>query len=215
MTVRWSLVIPLKPLALAKTRLAPDVGAMRPELVLGFAQDTVAAALLCPLVRDATIVTNDPRAASVLGAMDAHVIPDAPAAGLNAALAYGAGHIRDRDPKAPVAAMGADLPALRPVELGLVLAEAAEASRRSFLTDAMGVGTTLLAAPRGAALAPAFGGPSRARHRRSGALEIRLGGVNSVRQDVDTLADFMAARALGLGRHTAALSGIPHLMPIQ
>lgn len=201
----WSLVIPLKPLAVAKSRLAPDVGAARSALVLAFAQDTVAAALSCPLVGDATIVTDDLEAASALGGMGAHVIPDIPRVGLNEALAYGACHIRKRSPHAPVAALGADLPALRPEELGRVLAAATAIPRRSFLADAVGVGTTLLAAPGDAALAPAFGGPSRARHRDSGALEIKLEDVESVRQDVDTLGDFTAARALGFGPHTAAL----------
>ncbi|SCE41071.1 2-phospho-L-lactate guanylyltransferase, partial [Streptomyces sp. IgraMP-1] len=42
----WSLVVPLKPLVLAKSRLAPALdGAARARLALAFAQDTVAAAL--------------------------------------------------------------------------------------------------------------------------------------------------------------------------
>ncbi|MEV4440406.1 2-phospho-L-lactate guanylyltransferase, partial [Streptomyces sp. NPDC049577] len=46
--VGWSLVVPLKPLARAKSRLAGGVGPLpRPALALAFAQDTVAAALAC------------------------------------------------------------------------------------------------------------------------------------------------------------------------
>lgn len=52
-------------------------------------------------------------------------------------------------------------------------------------------------------LSPAFGGLSRARHSASGAVEILLGGVASVRQDVDTGEDLLAAVALGLGPYTA------------
>ncbi|MGO4756580.1 2-phospho-L-lactate guanylyltransferase, partial [Streptomyces sp. 2MCAF27] len=44
--------------------------------------------------------------------------------------------------------------------------------------------------------------PSRARHRASGAREIRLRGVDSVRRDVDTGEDLRAALALGVGPHT-------------
>ncbi|MYX42965.1 2-phospho-L-lactate guanylyltransferase, partial [Streptomyces sp. SID89] len=44
--MQWTLVIPLKPLARAKSRLADTAGdGVRPGLALAFAQDTVAAAL--------------------------------------------------------------------------------------------------------------------------------------------------------------------------
>ncbi|MFP8962725.1 2-phospho-L-lactate guanylyltransferase [Streptomyces nanhaiensis] len=201
----WTLVVPLKPLALAKSRLAPAAGREpRSGLALAFAQDTVAAALDCPAVEDVVIVTDDPRAGAELAALGARIVPDAPGAGLNAALEHGEAVVRSGRPGAPVAALNADLPALRPAELARVL-DAARAHRRAFLADAAGVGTTLLAAS-GGALAPAFGGASRARHLRSGAVEITLSGVDSVRRDVDTGADLAAALALGVGPHTLRTS---------
>ena len=103
-----------------------------------------------------------------------------------------------------MAALGADLPALRPAELARVLGAAGEHPGRAFLADAAGIGTTLLAAGPGGALAPAFGGPSRSRHRLSGAREIPLTGVDSVRRDVDTAEDLRVALALGVGPRTAA-----------
>jgi hypothetical protein len=48
-------------------------------------------------------------------------------------------------PRSPLAALNADLPALRPLELARVLDAAAEFPR-AFLPDAAGIGTTLLAA---------------------------------------------------------------------
>ena len=58
--MQWTLVIPLKPLARAKSRLAAATGdSLRPGLALAFAQDTVAAALACPAVRDVAVVTDD------------------------------------------------------------------------------------------------------------------------------------------------------------
>jgi 2-phospho-L-lactate guanylyltransferase len=102
-----------------------------------------------------------------------------------------------------VAALNADLPALRPLELARVLDAAAEFPR-SFLPDAAAIGTTLLAAAPGRELLPAFGTASRARHRASGAVELGLDAVNSVRQDVDTGDDLRAALALGVGPRTAA-----------
>ncbi len=194
----WDLVIPLKPLDLAKSRL----GSLRPGLALAFAQDTVAAALACAAVRGVCVVTDDPRAAAELAALGARIVPDTPAAGLNAALAHGARAVRAERALSAVAALNADLPALRPAELAAVLAAAAGAGR-SFLADAAGVGTTLLAAAPGTELRPAFGGPSRARHLVSGAREITLTAVDSVRRDVDTVCDLRTALTLGVGPHTA------------
>lgn len=201
----WSLVVPLKPLAVAKSRLAAAVGASRPGLALAFAQDTVAGALACAAVADVVVVTDDAEAGRELARLGARIVPDAPAAGLNAALAHGAREIRRARPGAAVAAMNADLPALRPPELLRVL-EAASVFPRAFLADAAGIGTTLLSAAPDVELTPSFGGPSRARHSASGAAEIALADVESVRRDVDTGADLRTALALGVGRHTARYS---------
>ncbi|MFJ3905819.1 2-phospho-L-lactate guanylyltransferase [Streptomyces sp. NPDC090025] len=200
----WSLVVPLKPLALAKSRLAASVGGpLRGRLALAFAEDTVAAALGCPGVRDVAVVTDDPVAGAALAALGARIVPDLPGAGLNAALAHGARAVRAERPGARVAALNADLPALRPAELGLVLAVAGQFPR-AFLADAAEIGTTFLSAAPGVELEPAFGGPSRRRHLSAGAVEIRLAGVDSVRRDVDTGDDLAAALALGVGPRTAA-----------
>ncbi|MET9296959.1 2-phospho-L-lactate guanylyltransferase [Streptomyces sp. NPDC003077] len=199
----WSLVVPLKPLVRAKSRLSPVASEeFRPLLALGFALDTVSAALACGDVRDVAVVTDDPVAAGPLRALGARVIPDVPGQDLNAALAHGARAVRAVRPGAAVAALNADLPALRAAELERVLAVAAEFPR-AFLADAAGIGTTLLTAGSGVELAPAFGGPSRARHLASGAYEIGLPDVESVRRDVDTGEDLRAAVELGVGMYTA------------
>ncbi|MFI6703915.1 2-phospho-L-lactate guanylyltransferase [Streptomyces sp. NPDC050509] len=203
----WSLVVPLKPLRLAKSRLAAATGdALRPRLALAFALDTVAAVLACPVVRDVAVVTDDPTAAAELSALGARIVPDTPADGLNAALAHGARAVRTLRPRAAVAVLNADLPALRPAELALVLT-AAESFPRAFLADAAGIGTTLLTAGPGVELNPAFGGPSRRGHLSTGAVEILLAGVDSVRRDVDTGEDLLRAAELGLGPRTALRYG--------
>lgn len=202
----WSLVVPLKPLARAKSRLGQAAGEdARPRLALAFAQDTVAAALACSLVRDVVVVTDDAVAAAALSALGARIVPDAPAAGLNAALAHGARSVRALRPAAAVAALNADLPALRTDELARVL-DFASAFPSTFLRDAAGIGTTFLAAAGGAEFRPAFGGPSGARHLASGAVEIALSGVDSVRRDVDTGEDLRVALTLGVGSHTARIA---------
>ncbi|MFF2850410.1 2-phospho-L-lactate guanylyltransferase [Streptomyces sp. NPDC058001] len=202
--MQWTLVIPLKPLVRAKSRLSDTAGdAVRPALALAFAQDTVAAAMACRAVRDVVVVTDDAVARRELGLIGARVVPDTPAAGLNAALAHGASSVRADHAGAHVAALNADLPALRPAELGRVLNAAAQFPR-AFLPDAAGIGTTLLSARSGSEFRPCFGTDSRARHLASGAVELTVDGVGSVRQDVDTGDDLRAALALGVGPRTAA-----------
>jgi 2-phospho-L-lactate guanylyltransferase len=200
------LVIPLKPLGRAKSRLSDTAAdGVRPGLALAFAQDTVAAALAGTAVADVAVVTDDELAARELAALGARIVPDAPGRGLNAALAHGAAVVREKRPHTPVAALNADLPALRPAELDRVLSAAAEFPR-AFLADAARLGTTLLAASPDQDLRPAFGIDSRSRHRASGAVELAPAGVDSVRQDVDTGEDLRAALALGVGPYTAAVS---------
>ncbi|MFC3575363.1 2-phospho-L-lactate guanylyltransferase [Streptomyces yaanensis] len=202
--MQWTVVVPLKALARAKSRLSDTAtDGLRPGLALAFAQDTVAAALSCPAVRDVAVVTDDPLAGRELATLGALIVPDEPAGGLNAALAHGATAVRRLRPDGAVAALNADLPALRAVELARVLDAGAEFPR-AFLPDAAGIGTTLLAAAPGRELRPAFGMDSRARHRASGAVELTLDAVDSVRQDVDTGDDLRAALALGVGPRTAA-----------
>ncbi|WP_151483853.1 2-phospho-L-lactate guanylyltransferase [Streptomyces albicerus] len=202
--MQWTLVIPLKALSRAKSRLSDTAAdGLRPGLALAFAQDTVAAALACPAVGDVAVVTGDVLAGRELAALGARIVPDEPEGGLNAALTHAASVVRARSPQSPLAALNADLPALRPLELARVLTAAAEFPR-AFLPDAAGFGTTLLAASPGRELLPAFGPDSRTRHHASGATELLLATVDSVRQDVDTGEDLQAALALGVGPRTAA-----------
>lgn len=204
-TESWSLVVPLKPLARAKSRLGKAAGEeLRPRFALAFAQDTVSAALSCRAVRDVVVVTDDRTAGAALAALGARVVADVPAAGLNAALEHGARSVLALRPDAAVAALNADLPALRPEELARVL-DFSTAFPRAFVTDTQGIGTTFLSAAPGVELRPAFGGPSAARHLASGAAEISLPGLDSVRRDVDTGEDLRVAMALGVGAYTARL----------
>ncbi|WHM30584.1 2-phospho-L-lactate guanylyltransferase [Streptomyces sp. BPPL-273] len=204
--MQWTLVVPVKPLARAKSRLSDTADdGVRPGLALAFALDTVAAALACRAVADVAVVTDDARAGRELAALGAAVVRDEPRGGLNAALAHGSAAVRAARPGTPVAALNADLPALRPAELARVLAAAGKFTR-AFLPDAAGIGTTLLTAAPGTELSPAFGPDSRLRHRASGAVELSLGAVDSVRQDVDTGGDLRTALALGVGPRTAAVA---------
>lgn len=201
----WAVVVPVKLLSRAKSRLAEAAGSLRERLALALAVDTVTAALACTRVRGAVAVTDDPLAGQELEQAGARVVPDEPDSGLNAALRYGAARAAAAAPGVGVAALSADLPALRPDELARVL-DAAPGHEVAFVSDAAGSGTTLYATAPGVTLAPAFGPGSRRRHAEAGAHELDLDGIESVRRDVDTPADLRRALKLGVGHHTAEVA---------
>jgi 2-phospho-L-lactate guanylyltransferase len=216
----WSLVIPVKRLSAAKSRLAPLPTARRADLALAFVHDCVTAALAAPEVGQVVVATADAAAAASLAGLGAHIALEPPGAAaveavaadgaqtrLNAAISFAAGlSLRER-PELRVGALTGDLPSLRSRELSAVLHLADTIGGRSFVPDAAGTGTTLLLGAADGALDPRFGSDSRARHARGGAAEL-LGVGRTVRQDVDTLADLEAALRLGVGAHTAHEIGL-------
>jgi 2-phospho-L-lactate/phosphoenolpyruvate guanylyltransferase len=203
--ITWSVLMPVKVLARAKSRLAGLAGPRRGELALALACDTVTAVLGCGEAARVIVITDDEVAGAALAALGALVVPDEPRDGLNAALRHGAAHAAARWPGAGTAALSADLPALRSAEIGRAL-RAAAAWPTAFVADAAGDGTTLYTAVPGAAFRPAFGLASRARHAAGGAAELGLDGLPGLRRDVDTPSDLRGAVALGLGPHSAPLA---------
>jgi 2-phospho-L-lactate guanylyltransferase len=202
----WSLVVPVKVLARAKSRLTGMDGTRRAELALAMAADTVAAVVGCPAVGAVIVVTDDPIAQAELAGLGALVIGDEPAGGLNAALTFGADYAQAHWPGCGRAGLAADLPALTSAELGRALA-AASAWPQAFVPDAAGTGTTLYMAAAGAQFCPRFGLASRAAHQAHGAAELDIPAIAGLRRDVDTIADLRLATAIGLGPRTSALAG--------
>ena len=224
----WTVLLPVKVLARAKSRLAVLAGDRRRDLALALASDTVTAVLACPAVARVVVVTSDPVAGPLLAALGAIVVADEPAdladrlgppdvtpslgdLGvqdlLNAALRHGAAVAARRWPGTGLAALTADLPALSPAELAAALRAAGTApGGAAFMPDAAGVGTTLYAVPPGGEFLPLFGGASRARHAAAGATELGLAGMTGLRRDVDTPDDLREALALGVGPFTRAVA---------
>jgi 2-phospho-L-lactate/phosphoenolpyruvate guanylyltransferase len=204
----WSLVIPVKVLAQAKSRLTGLADQRRAEFALAMAADTVAAAVRADTVAVVLVVTDDPEVGALASDLGAMVLADTPAGGLNQALAHGAAYSQDRWPERGRAGMAGDLPALRSRELTVALAAAARLPT-AFVPDADGTGTTLYTAAPGAQFRPQFGPASRDRHLASGAHEIGLGesdtALAGLRRDVDTLDDLRAAAKIGLGPRSRAL----------
>ncbi len=192
----WGLVLAVKLLPLAKSRLGPLDQVTRAELALAFAGDALAAVLACPVVSRTVLVTSDRRAAVAL-ADDAVLVIEDPEAGLDGAFTHGAAQL---PPGLPTASLTADLPCLRPGDLAHALGQVLE---RGFVADTAGTGTTLLAVGAGQTLCPAYGPGSAARHEASGA--VRLGAPPGLARDVDTREDLRDALRLGVGPRTAAV----------
>lgn len=197
--VSWSVVVPVKALGAAKSRLRAD----RPlgdisGLALAFAVDTVTAALAAASVREVVVVSSDPDVAERMRALGARLVAD-PGSGLDAAASAG---IAACD--GPIAVLTGDLPALRPTELDAALRRA-ESSPLAVVPDREGSGTTMITAHEPGSLHPRFGVGSHARHVAAGHVDIDAG--ESLRADVDTEHDLRHAVGLGVGPATVAALG--------
>jgi 2-phospho-L-lactate guanylyltransferase len=197
MSHTFALLMPVKTLALAKSRLEVPQPGQREPLMRAFALDALSAASRSGSVAQVYVVTDEP-GFEIDGAVR---LPDEGDGDLNRALHRASLRVRLLDPSAGVAAMCADLPCLRTEDLDTALA--AGLTPRWFVADASGSGTTLLAAGPGTDLDPHFGVASARRHEDSGARAVRAE-VPTLRMDVDTETDLDAARALGLGPHSRA-----------
>lgn len=196
------VIVPVKRLAQAKSRLSTQLGGHRRDLALAMALDTIAVASSCHGVR-VVVVTDDETIAAALRA-DVRVVADEPQAGINAALVHGAQATRARRGEG-FAALAADLPALRTAELGLALTLAA-GHPQAFVPDAAGTGTTLYTSQTLDGFAPAFGAASASAHAAR-AVRLDGDGLLGLRRDVDTVNDLREAAALGLNERTEHLVG--------
>lgn len=198
---RYAVLVPVKPPAVGKSRLARlDGGAARRRLAESFAQDTVLACLRASAVHQVLVVTDDAEFSYVLSALGCTAIPDGVSGDLNGTLRQAAAEARRRWPDLLPVAVCADLPALRTDDLDEVLS-GLDTTHPSFVPDAAGVGTTLYVGGRDE-FDPHFGPDSRAAHLAAGAREL-LDAPASVRRDVDDPADLVKAVALGVGPSTA------------
>ena len=196
------LIVAVKRLTAAKTRLAPIFSARtRESVVLAMLVDTLTAASRVSSVRRITVVTPDDVAAAAASELGAEVLTDPTPDGhldpLNNAIAA-AERVVSQSVSNIVVLQG-DLPALQPQELAEAIA-AARRYERSFVADRLGTGTAALCA-FGTTLDPRFGPDSSAQHRRSGAIEL-TGAWPGLRCDIDTPGDLAVARRLGMGPAT-------------
>jgi 2-phospho-L-lactate guanylyltransferase len=197
----WAVVVPVKRLAVAKTRLAVPTHE-RVLLALAMAEDTVRACAAASLVSQVVVVTDDPDGAVMAEAAGALVVSDEPDAGLNPALRHGAAAAgRGRD-DVRIATLSSDLPAVQASDIDAILASAAR-HERAVVADTAGTGTVLLTAASMAAFEPKYGDNSRLAHVEAGAVDLTPLATAGLRRDVDAVADLVEAWQLGCGPATS------------
>jgi 2-phospho-L-lactate/phosphoenolpyruvate guanylyltransferase len=193
-SLRWTIIVPLKAIPAAKSRLrsASSGPQAHADLVEAIRADTLAVAASAGQL---LVVFDRPGDESLPWPV---LVQSAP--GLNAALQEGDTLARRLRPAAAVAVLVGDLPALTAAELAAAL-QIAAGHPRGFVADATGTGTTLLTARPGVELQPAFGPGSAARHAL---IAHYVDAGPGLRLDVDTASDLAEARKLGVGPATRA-----------
>ena len=210
--VQWSVVVPVKRLRLAKSRLRGAAGRGRSTRSWRSrcALDTVAAALAAGRCGGCSWSPTTRRRAEAMAAAGA-----SGAAGRAGRRAQPGARARRGGRDAAVRARGvallsADLPALRPAELRRRAGGRGRARRRAFVADARGTGTTLLATAPGrpvdAAVRPGLGrgAPGRRRGRADRRLAERCATTSTPRPTCAPRPSSGSAGHLGLDRHPRA-----------
>lgn len=203
MDPQWHVLVPVKDLGRAKTRLSksPD---HRRRLAAAMALDTMMALAACAQVARMWVVTSDPDVRTEVSGLglppgqQPTIIEEGARSSLNLALEVGLSAIA-QESTGPTAIVAADLPAASADDFDRVLT-AALGVLQGAVPDAQEEGTTLLSATSLDALSPQFGDGSLTRHLAHGAVPLEANA--RLRLDVDTPADLRRAVALGVGRHT-------------
>jgi 2-phospho-L-lactate guanylyltransferase len=176
-------IVPLKALAEAKGRLAPEVGPLQRRLLaIAMFEDVIAALQAVPALAAPVVVSPDREVWRRADAMGCRVVEEPPGAGdLNAALASAAKAAGDGS----LLVVAADLPLASAAGLERVLAAAG--APVAVVPSADGGGTNVLAWRDPGSFAPSFGPDSAARHLAvPGAVRVDDPGLAL---DVDTAED--------------------------
>ncbi|MBX6378069.1 MAG: 2-phospho-L-lactate guanylyltransferase [Clostridia bacterium] len=185
-------LIPMKPLAQAKTRLAAVLTpAQRRRLCLWMLSRVVEACVRADFDH-IEVLGGDEVVAAAAERWGAHVRPE-PAAGLNASLAVAMRDLQSRR-RAAVVVVPGDVPLVTPNDLS-VLRELAVQGFVALAPSADGTGTNGLGVPETVNLAPRLGPDSLARHLEDccrAAVPHRVVHLSSLALDVDTPSDLAA-----------------------
>jgi 2-phospho-L-lactate guanylyltransferase len=198
----WAAVVPVKPFARAKSRLAGLGDQARLDLVAAFAHDTVAALAESRHVGLVVVVTDESALSRAFAGTGVVAVPEGHGDDLNATLVQGAAEAARRRPDLRPLAVCADLPALTGEATDLFLGGLPTQGREWFVTDVAATGTTTYLAVDLALFAPRFGHGSAQAHRAAGAADVSGSAPEVLRRDVDTPDDLADAVLLGVGERT-------------
>jgi 2-phospho-L-lactate guanylyltransferase len=180
----WTVIVPVKSSARAKSRLRLDPD-LRRALARSMARDTISAVVSAPVVGGTVLVVEDAEdGAPLAGGSDVRIVVTR-TRDLNAAIMDG---LAQADITGPVAVVPADLPSLTPAELTEALTTAA-GHPAGVVADRAGTGTTLLTARAPVHLRPRYGEGSFRRHVAAGAVPLPIPAGSGLRRDVELAAD--------------------------
>jgi 2-phospho-L-lactate guanylyltransferase len=191
---RWSVIVPMKNMAQAKTRLG-DTPGYRRQMAILMARDTLCAAANATAV-DAVLVVCGREEDTESFALPGVSVVVRPGLDVNQAVRAGLALLRAGGDDVNVAVLPGDLPYLRSSELDVALRSAGR-TPRAVVGDRTGHGTTLLTSRAGVDLVPHYGPDSLARHKETGAAELSLPAWSGIRRDVDVQSDLALTPALG------------------
>jgi 2-phospho-L-lactate/phosphoenolpyruvate guanylyltransferase len=182
-----SLVIPVKSLSEAKSRLNLPA-AERRMLALAMLAATVTAAASSRHVGLVLVVTPDPLVALTARRAGARTMGEPQPRGLNAALHGGRLQAVALCPRSAIGFLMADLPSLDPADLDDAIEQFQDDGSRMIVVDHTGSGTTLgIHGPRELP-STHFGPGSALAHQRAG-FKSAQGALTSLRRDIDTPGD--------------------------
>lgn len=196
----WWIIVPIKDVTRAKTRLAKN-SSQRRQFAIAMARDTLCAVANADGVDGVLVVCErEVDAASI--ALPGVKAVARPGLDMNGAIGAGVEMVRKGRNSANVGALPGDLPYLKSSELEVVL-DHATSVLRGVVGDRHGIGTTLLTAIAGVSLEPRYGPGSLTRHLEVGATQLDVPAHSGIRKDVDVESDLNPTRTLG--HHTRAL----------
>jgi 2-phospho-L-lactate guanylyltransferase len=161
------VVVPMKALAIAKQRLAPDVPPpLRRALAVAMLEDVLAALGNTPGIDGVLVATSDPDVAAIARRHGALPVPDEADAGLNAAVAAAGRRLarEGREHGGAMLVLPGDVPGVLPEEIAAIIA-AHRAGHDAIVVpahDGRGTNALLVAPPD--AIAFAYGEDSFAAH---------------------------------------------------
>jgi 2-phospho-L-lactate guanylyltransferase len=201
-------VLPVKPLDVAKQRLADDLGkGTRRALVEAMVTDVLIALRRATRVDRVLVVTSDTGVEALAHGYDADAVHDPGAPSHSAAAVIGVAEAIVRGARRVLLVAG-DCPALDPAEIDALLERDAPAPDVVVLCDRHGAGTNGLLLTPPDVIEPAFGPGSCERHVRAAqaaGATAEVADIVGFALDVDTLDDLNVVRdALADGHGGAA-----------